>query len=220
MGTKGTVSVRTSRQEKTRATRRQLLDAAAKIFAVHGYEKTGVADIVAAAEVSVGTFYHHFDSKNALFEELWSELRGTLNDAVAAAQESARSAVRSARSGGVTDESELFDRGARAYFTFMWKERETARAFFFGGLPAQFAETRRRDEYSWIAENSTMFRSPDTPTDRIVNKLIVSAVSESLVEIMQCSDDAEAETAITAAIHIVAAVDRLGSPSSPMGLRI
>lgn len=211
---------RTSRQAKTRATRRQLLDAAGKIFAQKGYAETGVADIVAAAQVSVGTFYHHFDSKNALFDELWSELRSTLHVAVTVAQASARKAVRSARNEGIADDLRLFELGARAYFSSMWKERDTARAFFFGDLPVQFVETRREDTHFWVAENSTFLRDPDNPTDRIVNRLVVAAVSECLVEILQSSDDAEAEVAITSAIEIVAAIDRLGSSSSPLGQRI
>lgn len=220
MATRKNVPAGSSRREKTQATRRQLLDAASKIFAANGYDATGVADIVAAAGVSVGTFYHHFSSKNALFEALWDELHATLYDAVMAAQESARTAVRSARRKGVADDLELFESGAYAYFISMWNERETARTFYFGDLPAQFAESRRKATYSWVADNSTFLRTPDSPTDRIVNRLVAVAVAESLAEILQSSDEAEAESTIRDAIRIVAAIDRVGSPSSPIGQRI
>jgi AcrR family transcriptional regulator len=41
-------------------TRQALLDAAAILFAERGYHETGVPDIVKAAGVSQGTFYHYF----------------------------------------------------------------------------------------------------------------------------------------------------------------
>lgn len=54
-------------QKRSEQTRTKLLDAALKEFAVHGYDATSVDDICAAAQVSKGAFYHHFESKHALF---------------------------------------------------------------------------------------------------------------------------------------------------------
>jgi TetR/AcrR family transcriptional regulator, acrAB operon repressor len=45
-------------------TRRSLLDAAAELIAERGYRGTSVNQIVARAELSKGTFYWHFDSKD------------------------------------------------------------------------------------------------------------------------------------------------------------
>lgn len=50
--------------------RAELLDAAQRLFFTAGYEATTVNDIIARAGVSKGGFYHHFDSKEALFEAL------------------------------------------------------------------------------------------------------------------------------------------------------
>ncbi|WP_248958453.1 TetR/AcrR family transcriptional regulator [Sphaerisporangium perillae] len=47
-------------------TRERLLRAAAKVFAERGYDGTRVADIAAAAGVSNGALYAHFDSKAEL----------------------------------------------------------------------------------------------------------------------------------------------------------
>jgi AcrR family transcriptional regulator len=44
-------------------TRQALLDAAAALFAERGYHETGVPDIVRAAGVSQGTFYHYFSHR-------------------------------------------------------------------------------------------------------------------------------------------------------------
>ncbi len=54
-------------QKRSEQTRTKLLDAALKEFAEHGYDATSVDDICAAAQVSKGAFYHHFESKHALF---------------------------------------------------------------------------------------------------------------------------------------------------------
>jgi TetR/AcrR family acrAB operon transcriptional repressor len=49
---------------------RNLLDAAARLFMLYGFDKASVADVAAEAGVSKGAVYLHFDSKDALFEAL------------------------------------------------------------------------------------------------------------------------------------------------------
>jgi AcrR family transcriptional regulator len=53
-----------------RRTRRRLLEVGREVFASRGYHDTRVDDIADAAEVSHGTFYRYFDSKQALFRIL------------------------------------------------------------------------------------------------------------------------------------------------------
>jgi AcrR family transcriptional regulator len=57
-------------QQRGEATRSHILDAAGELFAEHGYDATSVADICAHAGVTKGAFYHHFESKQAVFLEL------------------------------------------------------------------------------------------------------------------------------------------------------
>lgn len=58
--------------------RRQILDAAVRVFARKGFHATRVGDIAAEAGVAHGLLYHYFDSKDSLleavFEENWSVL--------------------------------------------------------------------------------------------------------------------------------------------------
>ncbi|MFH1149147.1 MAG: TetR/AcrR family transcriptional regulator [Actinomycetota bacterium] len=49
---------------------RQLLDVACAVFAEKGYRRSNVADIVGRAGVSRGTFYHYFESREAIFARL------------------------------------------------------------------------------------------------------------------------------------------------------
>jgi AcrR family transcriptional regulator len=56
------------RIERGQASRRQLLEIAARLFTEHGYEATSITDVLTRAKLSRGAFYHHFESKEALFE--------------------------------------------------------------------------------------------------------------------------------------------------------
>jgi len=53
--------------------RAQLLDAAVDVFARRGYERATVDEIAAAANLSKGTLYWHFSSKEELFQTLLEE---------------------------------------------------------------------------------------------------------------------------------------------------
>lgn len=54
--------------------RARVLDAAVDLFARQGYESTSVAQVVAAAGVAKGGFYHHFASKEDLLYEVYGDL--------------------------------------------------------------------------------------------------------------------------------------------------
>ncbi|MCW5829579.1 MAG: TetR/AcrR family transcriptional regulator [Deltaproteobacteria bacterium] len=55
-----------SAAERAHATRRRLLQAAAKVFAEKGYTEASVADIIAEAGTSRQTYYDLFDNKEAI----------------------------------------------------------------------------------------------------------------------------------------------------------
>lgn len=64
--------------------RRQILDAAVKVFARQGFHSTRVADIADEADVAYGLVYHYFSSKenvlNELFTQRWSLLLEAINE--------------------------------------------------------------------------------------------------------------------------------------------
>jgi len=70
----------TRRREQTR---RQLLDAARALFARQGVENTRINEITEAADVGFGSFYNHFDSKEAIVEAVVGEAVTAQGDAVA-----------------------------------------------------------------------------------------------------------------------------------------
>ena len=65
--------------------RRNILDAAVKVFARQGFHSTRVSDIADEAGVAYGLVYHYFKSKdevlNELFTERWSLLLAAINEA-------------------------------------------------------------------------------------------------------------------------------------------
>jgi len=61
---------RTRFDRRREATRTQIIEAAARVMADRGLHATKIADIAAAADVGVGTFYLHFETKQELFDEL------------------------------------------------------------------------------------------------------------------------------------------------------
>jgi TetR/AcrR family fatty acid metabolism transcriptional regulator len=65
--------------------RRQILDAAIRVFARQGFHSTRVSDIADEAGVAYGLVYHYFNSKeevlNELFSERWSLLLAAIDEA-------------------------------------------------------------------------------------------------------------------------------------------
>lgn len=53
---------------KNNKTKELLLTTATDLFMEQGYDATGIRDILGASCVSTGSFYHFFDSKEAIFE--------------------------------------------------------------------------------------------------------------------------------------------------------
>jgi AcrR family transcriptional regulator len=64
-------------------THRKLLDAARGLFARQGIENTRINEITDEADVGFGSFYNHFDSKEAIVEAVVGETVGTEGGAVA-----------------------------------------------------------------------------------------------------------------------------------------
>jgi AcrR family transcriptional regulator len=57
----------TQKQLQSEQTRQQIIDTAAPLFAGKGFHGTSMSDLTAATGLTKGAFYHHFESKDALF---------------------------------------------------------------------------------------------------------------------------------------------------------
>jgi len=61
------------RQSRSEQSRRQVLDAALRLFSHQGYRATTVREIADEAGVSTGNVYHHFEDKEQIFRTLLDE---------------------------------------------------------------------------------------------------------------------------------------------------
>ena len=74
--------------EQGHATRRELVSTATRLFAENGYESTSIEAVLKETGVSRGALYHHFQSKEALFDAVLMEMEGAIaRDVTAAAGE-------------------------------------------------------------------------------------------------------------------------------------
>jgi TetR/AcrR family acrAB operon transcriptional repressor len=62
-------------KEEALETRSRILDAAENVFHAHGVSRTSLADIAAAAEVTRGAIYWHFENKSDLFNAMCERVR-------------------------------------------------------------------------------------------------------------------------------------------------
>lgn len=73
------------RVDRGQATRQHLVEVAKDLFADRGYEGTSVEAVLERAGVSRGSLYHHFASKERLFEEVVKAVHTQVGEATMAA---------------------------------------------------------------------------------------------------------------------------------------
>ncbi len=70
-------------QARSRVTQDLILDAAEELFAEHGIDATSVQDVAAHAGRSIGSLYHHFDTKellvHAVIDRILDDVAGEVN---------------------------------------------------------------------------------------------------------------------------------------------
>ena len=76
-----TIADKTPRTERGRRTLRKLLEAAAQEFGSRGFHDAAITGITARAGVALGSFYTYFDSKDAIFRALVSDMSEAVKQA-------------------------------------------------------------------------------------------------------------------------------------------
>ncbi len=74
-------------QQRSEETRSRIFEAAIKLFSRHDYNQASVDDICTEAGISKGAFYHHFESKQALFLALLDHWLQAIDNAVEASKD-------------------------------------------------------------------------------------------------------------------------------------
>ena len=120
-------------EERKEARRRQVLDAATKLFGKHGYHATTVPMIVQEADVSTGSFYMYFRNKEDVFNAALEEM----GHAVAHVMDQMANAQ--------PDPLKRMSQGAEKLFMFLAESPEQARILIVesSGLSPRLDKTRR-----------------------------------------------------------------------------
>jgi AcrR family transcriptional regulator len=119
-------------------TRHELLGAAVRVLSDKGFHDTKIADIAEEADVGVGTFYLHFDTKDALFDALVDETVRRLKSATDDAERGAR------------DPIDRIRRANTAFCRFTYENREVFRIVF--GHAAAYHDVIRRAQDLFAAD--------------------------------------------------------------------
>jgi len=185
------VALQPRTSERGAATRSSLLAAAREVFISKGFAEAGVTDVVARAEASVGSLYHHFSGKADLYLTLWEEFqaRQTLRT---------KEAARAARAAGESDPMGVFVRAARAYLEGCLEERELAALFMRGDGPPGFDVVMRERLQQWAQRNAALFDD-----DRALVVVITGALAAAVSEVVRTGDPrlADDELAIIGGIR-------------------
>src|SRR3954451_3438672 len=75
--------MKTRRAEQAEGTRSALIEAARPLFAERGYSDVATEEIVAAARVTRGALYYHFEDKRDLFRAVYAEVDRELVEGIA-----------------------------------------------------------------------------------------------------------------------------------------
>jgi AcrR family transcriptional regulator len=74
------MEVKDKRVAQGEATRAALVAAARELFGTRGFAATSIDDVVAAAGVTKGALYHHFDRKEDLFRAVFEQVSREVSD--------------------------------------------------------------------------------------------------------------------------------------------
>jgi AcrR family transcriptional regulator len=130
--------------EDAAQTRIDILANARELFARQGYAGTSAREISAAAGVTVGAMFHHFDSKLDLFQQVFEELELEMDS-------QAKAASNPALGLGVL---ETFLAGVRTSLDFA--ERNDFHRIVFVEAPAVFGEQKWREVDSRLGLKTVM----------------------------------------------------------------
>jgi AcrR family transcriptional regulator len=189
------------RIEKGRATRERLIQAGRELFGARGYEDTSIGAILQAAGVTRGSLYHHFETKEALFDAVLDRVVAEIAATAAQAARAAPDPVGSLRAGFAAWLRMALDPGVQRIALLDppsvvgWTRwREIDEQHILGGLRATMRRLARQG------------RLPPGDVDLYAHMLL-AAVNEAALLIARAEDPAAALATGQAAVD--ALIDRL-----------
>ncbi len=182
--------MRRSNSERTETMRAALIAAARMLFVEKGYADTATPEIVAAAGVTRGALYHHFEDKKALFAAVVTDEARTVSEEI----EAATVASPTARDG-------LME-GARAYFDALAVPGRIRLLLLDGpsvlGIDAMQQLNGETSEASLKAGLRALFTASGKPANRLdaLTDLLGAAFDRAVLAIAAGGDRRDYEQAI------------------------
>ncbi len=178
-----------SNRERTEQTKQTLLDAARRLFVEKGFADTATPDIVAAAGVTRGALYHHFEDKKALFRAVVER------EAIAVAE-----AIEARTSDHLAPRQALLE-GGSAYFDAMAQDGRTKLLLLEAPAVLGLRDAGAIDEEN---AESTLHRGLEAylpgagPMLLPITRLLSAAFDRAAIAIAAGEDRADYERAIAA----------------------
>jgi AcrR family transcriptional regulator len=192
------MALRSRRDEYSDASYRALLDSARQRFAALGFAATSLDDVAADARLTKGAVYHHFASKQALFQSVLSLLEDETVRAITAASQRAAAAGASAWDAALA--------GLDAFLTRCLDPGYQRICFLEGPRALGFAswwEMGERHEISLIRSMvAALHRDGLIETDDIntLTRLIFGSLLAAALDIAGSPEPAETQVRVRAAV--------------------
>jgi len=183
------------RTPKSEETRRALLDAAARLFAEHGYHDTSVPDIVREVGVGHGTFYEYFASRRDILLALTRPITDTRDRQPALKSQNLPDRIRAEIFWYLSDHVEHLD------LSKVWHAASN--------FDPEIAETRRRERARRIERVRRGIESAEVRPD--IDAGIAAAALVAMLEEFTHRWFIEGDGPGTSAHDVVSAADTLGT---------
>ena len=158
----------TSQAQRRAATIAAIVSAASKLFTARGFAATSIDDIASRAGVAKGAVYHHFESKEQIFQRVFEQMTGTLAAEVAATAAAGKSILDS------------FERGTLKYLTSIAGNRFRQVLLIDGPAVLGWKKWREIDaRYFGGVMKAPMKTTPHAREMAAIGHLIAGAVSEA-----------------------------------------
>ncbi len=176
--------------------RTQLMDFAARRFAVQGYHPTSVADIVDGCGVGKGVFYWYFESKEALMHQI-------LRDANYSLRRRQQLSIKSE-----PDPIRRLELGMHATMHWYSENRHMVNVFQFAVSETEFADTLRQSQENSLNDavkhvNEAMTAGRIRTADPIVLTQALMGVTTTMVRAFILGAGADADQVADDAIAFV-----------------
>jgi len=183
------------RDENSEATRLALLAAARELIGAHGYSSTSIEMVAAAARVTTGAIYHHFENKKELFRAVAEQLQEELlRDAASVSGATTWDRLRAGydlmlqRNSNLVVHRILFTEAPQVLGTSLW--REISLQYTYGAL---------RDLLHALIVKKVV---RDFPV-RLLARVLMGLLREASAELAESGSDARVRAQITELIDRV-----------------